>query len=369
MSKPTIDIARALVQKRKFADAIDLLEDSREIYRESFEYYLLFGTACLYVGDTGTANQNFQKARHIKIKDTRLLLGQAALFLRRGDTDLAIQYYLDVLDIEPQNKIARSAMEFIRTQGNYETIVRWVDSGKIEKFYPPLGRNLNELVRVIASAVAGVVLAFIILHFMNLDSGRRAYGNRADLSELTLTSEEQENALETDLSGGVYRYILTDKQIMKAYDDARMYFQDYRDNMARVEVNRILNSNASSSIKKKADLLLSYFEEPTFDSITDNFPYADVAQDPVLYVGCWVVWSGRISNAVQMEDSFKCDLLVGYETLDHVDGIVPVLFTPSPKPEIEGGRPVKILSKIGIENGKISLAGRTVYQPVQKEQL
>ena len=365
MKRPVIDTAHSLLRKRQFSKAIMILEPAREIYRESFEYYLTLGIACLYVGDTGNSNRYFQQARHIRINDTRLLLGQAALFLRRGDTDLAVQYYLDVLNLDPQNKIATNAMEFIRTNGNYETIVRWVDSGKIEKFYPPVGKNMGEFLRVGISAIVGILLAVGILHCINLNSANNN-GKRADLSELALTAEEQENIIEQDLSGGVYRYLLTEKQIKQSYNDARLYFQDYRDNSARVEINRILNSNASSAVKKKAELLLSYFEEPTFDNITDNFSYVDIASDPLLYVGCWVVWSGRISNASVFEDSYKCDLLIGYENLDRVDGIVSVFFTPPPVPEIEGGRPVKILAKISLDGTKVALLGRSVYQPIQK---
>ena len=141
MAQDVLAAAKKMMRRRQFDKAITILQSRAEIYEDNFEYYLLFAIACLYVGDTGTASAYFQKARKIKITDTTLLLGQAALFLRRGDTDRALQYYLDVLDYEPGNKIAQNAMEFIRTKGDYSTICRWVDTGDIEQFYPPLGVN------------------------------------------------------------------------------------------------------------------------------------------------------------------------------------------------------------------------------------
>lgn len=369
MSRAAIDTARALMRRRQFGKAIVILENAGETYRGSFDYYLALGIACLYAGDTGNSKRYFEQARHIKLKDTNLLLGQAALFLRRGDTEVAIQYYLDVLGLEPENSRAKKALDFIRHKGDYETIVRWVDSGKIERFYPPLESRNGELTRIAVSAVVGVFVALVALHFVYRASGA-ASGERGGTEELSLTAEEKKILHEQDLSGGVYRYILNDSQIEDIYNKALSYFQNYRDNSARVQVNRLLNSNASSAVKAKAGLLQSYFEEPTFDTFTsqkeENFPYADVASDPVLYEGCFVMWSGRITNAQTQDGSYRCDLLVGYENLERVDGIVPVYFTPPPIPEIEGSRAVRILAKIGVENGRLSLSGRSVYQPIAR---
>ena len=40
MSRATIDEARSLIRKKKYSNAIVLLEGVRELYRNSFDYYL-----------------------------------------------------------------------------------------------------------------------------------------------------------------------------------------------------------------------------------------------------------------------------------------------------------------------------------------
>ena len=147
-------------------------------------------------------------------------------------------------------------------------------------------------------------------------------------------------------------------------------FQNYRENASQIEINRLLNSNASDAIKAKANMISTYFKEPTFDSLSDyndNVEYSDVAKEPELYLGCTVAWSGRVSNAVTDGSSYRCDLLVGYENMERVDGFVPLFFEVAPYPAIDGERPVKVLAKIQVENGKILLRGRAVYQPVKRE--
>ena len=150
MSHTVLEKAHSLLQRRKFSYVISLLESGNnpEIYRESFDYFITAGIACLYLGDTGSAGAYFQHARHIRMTDPTLLCCQAVLFLRRGDIDKAISYYVDVLDYDPNNKLALEAMDFIRTHGTYEEVCKAVDSGDIERFYPALGINPDFIKRI-----------------------------------------------------------------------------------------------------------------------------------------------------------------------------------------------------------------------------
>ena len=363
MAKDALSLAWQDMRRRRFATAIKRLEAKKDIYDENFEYYLTLGIACLYVGDIGASSSYFQLARRIKLTDTRLLLGQAAIFLRRGDTARALQYYLEIRENDPANKTAASAMEFIRVHGNYDTICRWVDTGKIEAFYPPLGTNPDKLALACIAGTAfilGVIFAFIFV-----PRGQQYTGPRADLSKmhLELTSDEKAEAKEKDLSTQSYAFVMTNKEINRRYNDALKYFQAHRDNAAQIEINRILNSDASLSIKKKARMLMGYFEIPDFDTIRDVPSLTDVAANPALYLDCWVNWGGKISNSITYEDgSYSCDLLVGDENLSRYDGTVRVRFDAVPA--VDGSRPVKILGKIVMEDGLVILRGRAVYQSV-----
>ena len=361
MAKDALSLAWLDMRRRHFATAIKRLEAKKDIYDENFEYFLTLGIACLYVGDIGTASTYFQYARRIKLTDTRLLLGQAAIFLRRGDTARAIQYYLEIKENDPQNKTAEAAMEFIRVHGNYDTICRWVDTGRIEQFYPPLGSNPD---RVAAFGIVGAAfLLGVLFTFIFFPRGKQFTGPRADLTKLELSSDEKTDAKEKNLSTQSYAFVLSNKEINKRYNNALQYFQSHRDNAAQIEVNMILNSDASVAIKKKARLLMGYFEIPDFDTIADVPSFSDVAANPAVYLDCWVNWGGKISNAVTYEDgSYTCDLLVGDENLSKYEGTVRVRF--SADPGVDAGKPVRILGKIVLEDGAVSLAGRAVYKSV-----
>ena len=362
MGMDVVNLAWKYMRRRKFSTAIKLLEAKAEIYEDSFEYYLCLGTACLYVGDVGSAVTNYALARKIKITDTRLILGQAAIYLRRGDTDRALQYYMEVKDNEPNNQIANDALEFIRARGDYDTICRWVDTGRIEQFYPPLGVNPDRVASVVVPVAALILLTLFIVGLPLKNRKQEAF--RKDLSELALTKDETARPQETDLSTQNVKYILSSRQIKESYEKAQTYFQENRDNAAQIEVNRILNSNAAVSIKQKALVLMSYFETPTFDTLSDSPSFAQVDEDPVLYLNCWVVWGGKISDASMYDDgSYRCRLLVDYDTGEKLTGIANVRFEDNP--DIETDKPVKILARIQQEDDKVYLKGRIVYQSVK----
>lgn len=318
----------------------------------------------MYVGDFGGASTYFDRARKIKINSPELMVAQGTLFLRRGEVNRAVEYYLEALEYEPDNKVAKKALQYIRTNSSQEAISELILSGKIKQFFPAVGIHPAIAPLTIISIV---VLCFGLYFSANYKSILGLNGARADLSAFVLSFEEKANLLNTNLTTGVYKYILTTSQVTDAYNMAQTLFQQHKDNMAIVQVNKLLNSNASDTIKYKVNLLTEYFEVPTFETLTDNFTYSEVAQDPYLYVNCYVIWAGRITNVEVTPEIFKCDLLVGYENMKRIDGIVPVIFQQPVS--IEDDRPLRVLGKITISDSKLLLSGMSVYQPFAGDSL
>ena len=172
-----------------------------------------------------------------------------------------------------------------------------------------------------------------------------------------MDSNERKYAVDME---GSYIYVLTQSQILKAYSDAQTYFNAHRDNAAQVEINRLLSSNASFSIKQKSRLLMDYFEEPGFDNIQDIYSYAQVKQEPLLYLDCWVVWKGMPANIQTGTYSTAFNLLVGYDTKQILEGVVPVFCDFVSK--IDPDRPVNVLGQIIIKDGTVCLKGKGIHQ-------
>ncbi len=359
MVKTPIDRARKLLTQKRFPQVIKLLELHVFDYPNSFDYNYLLGTACLYVGDIGGAELYYKKARNIKISDVNLINAQAVLFLRRGETAKAIDYYLQAQEYAPDDLLAKKGLNFIKTNGNSELINLYVQTGKIKMFYPRLGVNTEPLKIIIP--LCAVILACTL--FFVFKPTASIVEKRADLSELVLTIDEKEESLEQDTASSVFRYILTEKELENSYNNAIRSFQNYNDNASQIEINRILNSNASVAIKQKARLLAEYFEDPSFNSDIQEIAYDTLKKDPWLYLDTWVIWSGRITNIAETEREYRCDLLIGYETLERMDGIVPLVITQPIS--IDSSLPIEVLAQVTVEDGRLLLRAKSIYQPIE----
>lgn len=351
--------AKGLALSRRYGEAIRLLEPEVVRYRDSFSYYHILAVACLHSGDYGGALTYFRRAREIKMRNSDALLGLAVLHLRRGETDRAIEYYLEVQEIDPRNAIARRALAAIRKHGAPENLAEWLETGKVARLYPRLKRESG-------SALAAVALFSVVVCAAGAGSaaalklGPFARDPGADRSGFAASALDAEDRAEPVETGGSYRYILTRKEVLSEYEAARALFLDYRDEAARTRVNRVLDSNASAAIKRKARLLVDYASIPGFDTLKDRFEYSDVLKDPYLYRDCHVLWRGMATNLSEKDTSTAFQFLVGYDTRSTLQGIVPVVFPSAVAVDVE--RPLEVLGRVVLVDGRIQLAGVALHQ-------
>jgi hypothetical protein len=341
---PVLTKAVRLARKRDYDSAIKLLENEANRYNGSFMYFYLLGLSYLYARIYGRALSYLRLAYDQKMRDPNTLLGLASLYLNHGDTDKAVDLYLEVQSIEPSNRIAGKALKTIRKFPGPENISAWIDSGRLPVLFPPLPKvavSRKSVVVGIAVGVAVLCVAFVFIWKAGFLPGQR--GPRAVPSEVSLAQEERNEPVQT---GGSYRYVLTRNEVLNDYNDAVKFFTEYRDEAARVRLNRILESNASEPVKNRARLLVSYMEAPGFDTLKDRFSYSEVVRDPFIYRDCHVIWRGMASNLNVEQNHTSFDFLVGYDTRRTMEGIVQVDydFAIPVNPEY----PVEILGRVVI---------------------
>jgi len=355
--------AARFAKKGDYENALGLLRSEEENYSGSFKYYYLYGVICLHSGSFVEALQNFNLARKIKIKDPDTMLGHAVLYLKRMNTVQALNYYLEIQEMDPKNKTAKKALAVIRKYSKGEELSDWMTQKRLVKLYPPIpspGFDFFTVIRasLIFFAVLIVVFGFLF-GFKILESPIKKRDTRP-VTEFILSGNERSSPVET---GGSYKYILTATQATDIYDKALSLFTSYRDEAAKINLNRILESNASEGLRNRARLMIDNMEIPGFDNFkrNDNPSYADVRTEPVIYRDVYVIWRGMATN-VEVTDEFTYfDFLVGYDTRRTLEGIVPVIFlTPV---AINPERPLEVLGKIEVlPSSDIRLTGVAIHQ-------
>ncbi|MDR0442048.1 MAG: tetratricopeptide repeat protein [Treponema sp.] len=360
---PVLGKAARFVKSRDFQSASRILESEENRYYGSHKFYYLYAVTCLYSGDFGGALSFFRQARQIKMKDPDTLLGLAALFLHRMDTVQAVDYYLDVQEIDPGNSIAGRALSVIRKHSSHESLADWLAAGKLKKLYPPVPHAALEPKKIVFSLAIAIAALFlvsgILVKFRMLPNPFKSQQSRP-AAEFNLSAQERREPVEL---GGSYRYILTRNQAVDVYDQALSLFTSYRDEKAKINLNRLLESNASEGLKNKSRLLFAYMEIPGFDTFrhSDNIPYSDVKDEPVLYRDVYVIWRGMATNVKLQENTTSFDFLVGYDTRRTLEGIVPVVFDRPVALNTE--RPLEVLGKIvPLSSENIMLEGTAIHQ-------
>jgi tetratricopeptide (TPR) repeat protein len=335
-----------LARRRHYARAIKLLEAEVFSYSDSWQFPYVLGLCYLKSGNAGSAFPLLRRAVEKDDGKAGPLLALAALHMRRGESAKAISFYLRVKDFDAGNRTARRGLKILERYGG--TLTAWQNEKKIAVLYPPFPR-VPVSPKTVAFALLFAVLAglgygtvtLVKRGVIRLPAIERASRERAGLDAASLTAEEKNAPAGTE---GTFRFVLTNKEILDTFDKGRALFNRRRDEAARVEMNRILESNATGAVKNKARILLSYMEDSDFAGLQDRFSFAEVEAEPYLYRDCAVIWRGMAANLEADDTGTVFNLLVGYESKSRLEGIVRVRFDYAVPVNTE--MPLEVLGKV-----------------------
>ena len=355
MAARNLGDARRLFRARRFPEVIRLLEPEVFRFRESADYFLMLGTACLHTGDLGGAASYLGRARQLKPGSVTALLGLAAVHFKKAETDPALKLWLEALDEDPRNPVALRGMNLLRRGMSREEVQAFVDAGKLAQLFPRLpGRR--RWPALLAIGIAGVVI--VVAAFVVLPRLRPAATTRPGVSGIFLPSG---GGMRIE-AGATAIYTLTEREVEQTFKRAKEYLLAWRDNPASLEINRLLLSNASSAVKERALALKDFLRPPNFSTFRDPYTYRDVAGRPRLYDGSYVSWKGKVANLVLGDSSVTFDLLVGYESERELEGTVPVVLEFAA--DLEDGIGLEVLGRVVADGKGLRLVGVSLHRLV-----
>ncbi len=354
MKSGTLRKAQTLFGKRRYAEVISLLEPQIFLYRENAHFYYLLGVSCLHTDDTGGAYSYLKRGHQLSADDPALLHALAAVHLKRRETDESLRMWLALLDRDPRSSVARRGLELIKKNIEPGLLADVVESGRVRSLYPRPRFRFPTWLLVGAAALfvlvpASLLLAPEIRAVMNPGPPPREGGSilkiGPEIKDLTVFS-------------GQYRYVLRPQEIRDTFTLINRYFNEYRDNLAMRETNRILNSNASPALKQRALLFRDHLQKPDFVTFRDNFTFQEVTADPYLYNDCYVRWKGKISNLSVTPAAITFDFLVGYEDEKVLQGVLPVIMHFAA--DMRNAQAAEIIARVINNDGKVSLEATSI---------
>jgi tetratricopeptide (TPR) repeat protein len=223
-SDPLLTKAALLAKKRDYEGAFKILKDEEDRYNGSFKYYYLYGIISLHSGSYVEAHEFLQYAKRLKYNDVSTLLGLAVLYLKRMNTVQAVDYYLDVLEKDPKNKIAKNALAVIRKHSAAESLSDWMTPDKLVKLFPPLPAPFIKQKTILIAFSAFIISMFVLFSTLIiagiLPNPFQKHTERP-VAEYILSREDRNDPVQT---GGSYRYILTSTQVIQLYERSLALF-------------------------------------------------------------------------------------------------------------------------------------------------
>ncbi|NCN04148.1 MAG: hypothetical protein GW949_00800 [Spirochaetales bacterium] len=350
---PTLGQAKKLYSQRRFSHVISLLNPQIFLFRTNPEFYTILGNSCLYMNDFGGAHTYLARAIDLDPRQIAPKLGLAVVYLRRGKFTESLQQWLDVLQIEPNNKNALFGLQLVRERDDSQSNSFEISEGDKKKLYPVPPQDTQLLFRLIAIfSVLGILTGVSFFTYQKYQSPREIV--RAGGELLLFSSEIPRLSAEGD-----FEITLTIQEINELLKDITVQFDNFEDNQIRHEINRLLASNASLDIKTQMQLLLNSLRVPTF---VDDFwipTIEQVVQRPQEYRNVYIRWSGRIGNLRVNERELIFDFLVGYESGEVIDAIVPVrLLFPA---NLQAGNNVELIGQLLLnDRGTIEIQGSSI---------
>ncbi|AHH06206.1 Tetratricopeptide repeat family protein [Borrelia crocidurae DOU] len=236
--------------------------------------------------------------------------------------------------IEDNQEIKRSelSLEIIRKHPIQGTL--FLTKNKIyDKLFPKIkvekGENFYKLTKIILSIVSISFLLIAIFSFTNFKENIKLIINNSQtnikktinnvatyIDDIKINDKEKIKNYE-----GQFVFILTETEIKNSFQKIKSHLKNGKDNFARIEINKILNSNASESIKLKAKNLASFISSPDFITFDDFLILKEIKKNPLIYSDVYVKWEGIINNIEKQNNITYFDFYVGYNK-DILEGII-----------------------------------------------
>ena len=280
----------------------------------------------------------------------------AFLYMKSApDRESAASAYASIISKHPEDRSLKKAMRRIVTEPDFPSFQKKAllsdfaeppepssveisdhrrRGGRVVSAGPSLRKKAFLLLTVtVLSFVLFVGSYFFFRNYSELFDGP----SKTDFTPVELaTISGSEHDIERGAPEKAHREFYADSaRLNEDYDRARHLIKKGSPNEALVILNRIMNSNASFSVKERADFLIDFIsamDERTFE----KFDLSELSEKPYRYRGVAVNTSGKVANLRRRQNGYTFTLLLDYRERDRFSGTADVFYETG-KVDFENG--------------------------------
>lgn len=338
--KNVISRCRKLIKAGRYKKAKKILTVYCKI-NNSAEVLALFSHASILLGDYEAADSQVKRALQRDKLCVTALSGKAFLSLNYGSRENALRTYFTILDIEPENKLAKENIERIKFLTN---------SVKHKEVSPRkflIEKNLYINPKILFTSVATFLLVFVLYFSINgiypiiryriFDKEHRELRER--LKEVYLFDGFEKGELPASAQSKTY----SPKEIVDMFEKAKLSIKTADVNSAVLIINEALRSDINEYLKERFRVLKSFITTPDYALLKESPDYLTIASDTDIYNGAYVKWTAEVSSIQNIkigeEEKNKVRVLVYDQMKKKIVGISDVIVSKeiilTPKKAIE----------------------------------
>lgn len=365
-----IRIALSYFGRGEYSRVIRLLEPKIPMYLEHKEFYTILAKSFFYTGDYSGSKLYFDRGQKIHW-DIESSLYLAVLGVKRRDYNSSLRIWLDILDEDENNRVAKKGLEYLKRYSTMDELEQFIHSKKLDRLIP------KRRVRLAPSTIISLSFVFILsltvfilfktntmVKFFDIVNGNptsRSILNRDGEEEFILSTFNNDYLDFSDQS----IYSFTGEQIEDYFQLASDLFLEHKDNRVKSYLNLIKYSNANNIIKQRVDTLESYLVEPDWSNYSEDFSFKDIEGNLYQYENCIVKWKGRLSNLEIVDRKIHFSFLVGYDDGKVLEGVVPVELNENIK--IQEHQPIEVLGRVTLRGNSFYIEALTIMQYIIKD--
>ncbi len=261
---------------------------SRDINSEA---YSLLSQIDLVQGDIPKAEHHISRALLADRSNVIALMSKAYVYIAEKNYEEALRTYFTVLSIEPANKLAKININRIKTLSKFKKrpaarkYLVYSSLPTTAKF----GILACFLAFVVVMSYLSVNIFYPMIELRFFDLEQRQLRERLNNFYLFDGLEELE-------AEGSQSITYTPKQIADMFALAK-------DNMIKGDINSavtVINTARGSDIniylKEQFERLSSFIIAPNYNALKNNISYTALIENPALYIGGFVKWTGRLDS-------------------------------------------------------------------------
>jgi len=314
-SKYLNDGIKAL-KKRDFLEAIHNLEKCIQIDKNNPLGYYYLGLSYIFRELYDDAYTFILKAYQLNDSDADTINALAFLNLKFGNIKEAINYWLDILDMDPNNYIAKINLNKLKNAKNPNRLILIAKpqdfinfhlKGEYFNYKLPLKFNIKPFLRknyllIIILLLISFGIIFVILSPQKIKRNYfltkkiKFFSHRKKLNNITFPDINDDYIIDKNIKKSILK--LKPYEIKKIFLKTKNLIKNKEYNKAIININKILHSNTSVVVKERFQILKTFIPEVESFTIKNNIPYSTLMNLPLLYQDVQVVWKGKIEDLI-----------------------------------------------------------------------